>query len=964
MTKTASKMSVAAWCLLTLLGGAFAGAAVAPLDSRTTAQLSAELGAPVKVSYSRATGAASFLRVAPGPLADLAPLAGSPDERARSFFASQASLFGIRDERTELFLTGTKSEASGQKHLTYDQFYRGVPVFAGELRAHFDGAGRLQGVNGNFVPGIDLAVAPVIDARWASERAVEFVRERNGRATAAGLSATLPSLTIYRLGLDKGVAGTSHLAWRVDVSNAGDIREFVFVDARYGKVLDYLPGIHDAMNRRAFLGTDGNGDNVPDAWPASPDWVEGNSIPSGLQERDNMLLSTGDVYQRFFNGFGRDSYDAAGHVMDQAYNRNYACPNASWNGNLISFCPGFTTHDVTAHEWGHAYTEYTHNLIYRWQSGALNEAYSDIWGEAFDLETTLAGMTDTDAPDAARTAGACSSAVPSPPKWTVNSPVGIAGDYVVGTADFGPPVSSSITQDLVFAIDGAGADTNDACEPLTNAGAMAGKIAFVNRGGCSFYVKTLNAQAANAVAIIIGNVAGSANPTTPPNMGCVADPTCLASTFTISTISLNFANAELMRTNIATPVNGTIQTQFPSDNSIRWLMGEDVDGGALRDMWNPVCFANPGKVTDTAQYVCGTGDNGGVHSNSGVPNHAFALLVDGGTYNGQTVTAIGMVKALHLYYRAQTLYQGAASNFADHADAMEASCDDLVTAATPLADPWGGAPQTMLAADCVEVADAMLAVEMRTEPTFCNFQPLLTQSPPAICASGSPYTTNLFDWEGGAAGWTVSRRGVTNPGTFLDRDWTIDASLPGGRVGSAFAALDPTDGDCIVDDETGALVLESPTFVMPFGGAVPRLTFDHYVASESTWDGGNVKISVNGGPYTVVPPSAFSFNDQIGALSTVGAGNTNPLAGEQAWHGTDGGSNSGTWGRTIGDLTGIVAPGQNFKFRYEFGNDGCGGTDLGWWVDDVQIYTCQAAQGLFIDGFEVSTSARWSSTVP
>ncbi len=73
--------------------------------------------------------------------------------------------------------------------------------------------------------------------------------------------------------------------------------------------------------------------------------------------------------------------------MDQAYERNYGCPNASWNGNFISFCPGFTTHDVTAHEWGHAYTEYTHDLIYRWQSGALNEAYSDIWGEAFDLET-------------------------------------------------------------------------------------------------------------------------------------------------------------------------------------------------------------------------------------------------------------------------------------------------------------------------------------------------------------------------------------------------------------------------------------------------------------------------------------------------------------------------------------------------------------------------------------------------
>ena len=38
-----------------------------------------------------------------------------------------------------------------------------------------------------------------------------------------------------------------------------------------------------------------------------------------------------------------------------------------------------------------------------------------------------------------------------------------------------------------------------------------------------------------------------------------------------------------------------------TDNSYRWLMGEEVGpGGALRDMWNPNCYGNPGKVTDIA----------------------------------------------------------------------------------------------------------------------------------------------------------------------------------------------------------------------------------------------------------------------------------------------------------------------------------------------------------------------------
>ena len=61
------------------------------------------------------------------------------------------------------------------------------------------------------------------------------------------------------------------------------------------------------------------------------------------------------------------------------------CPNAYWNGVATNYCPDFDADDVVSHEWGHAYTEYTHGLIYAYQSGALNESYSDIFGETHDL---------------------------------------------------------------------------------------------------------------------------------------------------------------------------------------------------------------------------------------------------------------------------------------------------------------------------------------------------------------------------------------------------------------------------------------------------------------------------------------------------------------------------------------------------------------------------------------------------
>ena len=66
---------------------------------------------------------------------------------------------------------------------------------------------------------------------------------------------------------------------------------------------------------------------------------------------------------------------------------------------------------MVSHEWGHAYTEYTSGLIYQYQSGALNESYSDVWGETLDL---INGREDEDEGDitAKRTVGSCDPTAP------------------------------------------------------------------------------------------------------------------------------------------------------------------------------------------------------------------------------------------------------------------------------------------------------------------------------------------------------------------------------------------------------------------------------------------------------------------------------------------------------------------------------------------------------------------------
>jgi Calx-beta domain-containing protein len=120
---------------------------------------------------------------------------------------------------------------------------------------------------------------------------------------------------------------------------------------------------------------------------------------------------------------------------------------------------------------------------------------------------------------------------------------------------------------------------------------------------------------------------------------------------------------------------------------------------------------------------------------------------------------------------------------------------------------------------------------------------------------------------------------------------------------------------------------------------VPLLTFDHYVATERGWDGGNLQVSVDGGAWTLVPPTAFTYNSYNTLLNSVAAGNTDPLAGQPAFSGSDCGTNTGSWGRSHVDLTGLAAPGQTVRLRYNVGTDGCGGV-IGWFVDDVTLYAC------------------------
>lgn len=364
-------------------------------------------------------------------------------------------------------------------------------------------------------------------------------------------------------------------------------------------------------------------------------------------------------------------------------------------------------------------------------------------------------------------------------------------------------------------------------------------------------------------------------------------------------------------------------------DGVRWLIGEDAAGfgGAIRDMWDPTCLGDPDRAGSELQ-TCDAFDAGGVHSGSGIPNHAFVLATDGGAFNGYTIRGIGAVKAAAVWYRALTVYLTVASDFRSAFAAFNQAAQDLI-GTFPL-DPRTGLPSSDLlsGSDALQVFTALKAVEMDTVGRCGQTTPVLSSEPPRQCVD--PHILFADDFEGGAGQWSVSNSGPPTP-----YDWTRRNELPFEREGTAWYVADPSGGDCEAEDESAIHSLISPPIVLPSDAQFPYLAFTHYMESEPGYDGGRVMIRVNGEEWQVVPATAFELNPYNSLLRPLeGTQNTNPLAGEAGWTGL-----GGQWGVSVAALGGLASEGDSIELRFDFGKDRCAGFD-GWYVDDVTVYNC------------------------
>nr|AFJ32740.1 metalloprotease [Aeromonas hydrophila] len=295
---------------------------------------------------------------------------------------------------------------NGQQRIRYEQTWQGIPVWGQVLVADQALGGQVNQVSGTMLRKIDADLTGPAVALSASDAA------RQARSGAKGSNEQV------KLFVMQDETGQARLVYLVSwlAASKEPSRPFVMIDAQTGSELKRWEGI----NHKDATGPGGNVKTGKYFYGADfgPLQVDDNCRMTGTNvDTLNMNHGTtgGTIHQftcpentvKEINGaysplndahyFGNVVFDMYRNWYNTAplsfklkmrvhYSRNYE--NAFWDGSQMTFGDGATTFyplvslDVAAHEVSHGFTEQNSGLVYSGQSGGINEAFSDMAGEA------------------------------------------------------------------------------------------------------------------------------------------------------------------------------------------------------------------------------------------------------------------------------------------------------------------------------------------------------------------------------------------------------------------------------------------------------------------------------------------------------------------------------------------------------------------------------------------------------
>ncbi len=388
-------------------------------------------------SFAR-SGKVRFLGTDPGqPIPQptkLSPSA-SAEQAARGYLTVCGSLFGLQDQAKELAVERFKPLDRGREMVRFQQVYQGVPVFGGELIVHLDDAKNIVSVSGKALPGITVTTRPAVDATTARRNALQSVAKKY-QMNADDLTATEPQLWVYDPMLLRPGIGFTSLVWRMDVTpkTLAPIRELVLIEAQRGGVALSFNQVDTIKNRETY--TANNTLAVPGTLvcnESNPTCLGGDPHAVGAH------INAGRTWDFYMNYHGRDSINGAGMTMRSTVHYGTGYNNAFWDGAEMVYGDGKTyplATDVVAHELTHGVTQYESELFYYYQSGAINESLSDVWGEFVDRVYGTGASDPNWLMGQALSPGGAVRSMSNPPAYGDPDKV-TSGNYYVGTDDNG-----------------------------------------------------------------------------------------------------------------------------------------------------------------------------------------------------------------------------------------------------------------------------------------------------------------------------------------------------------------------------------------------------------------------------------------------------------------------------------------------------------------------------------------------
>ena len=287
----------------------------------------------------------------------------------------------------ELKVSRVAIDKQGMAHTRLQQTLDGVPVWGAEAIVHLRGDGTLLGATDDMIRDLRVDTTPDYDA----DEAIDIALDAHGPRRDLSEAPTA-DLWVFR---DKS---GEYLAWRVQMRDIEDnttpSMPVRFIDAHTGDVLWTYNNLQTASLTDSDKITYDNKQKTTYSRA-----VVGTDADANLLTTHNAVGST---LAFFASAVGRDSYNGAGAVVKSYghYGVNYV--NAFWDGSKLSFGDGdgyYSTYlgvlDVTAHEFAHGVTSYEANLTYSNESGALNEAASDMAAAAVEAYVDGAVTSDT-----------------------------------------------------------------------------------------------------------------------------------------------------------------------------------------------------------------------------------------------------------------------------------------------------------------------------------------------------------------------------------------------------------------------------------------------------------------------------------------------------------------------------------------------------------------------------------------